>query len=179
MSQSTTITVVGNVVNTPVRKDVGDSAVVEFRIAVNDSRVDPSTGKWVERTSFFKVSAWRHLGANVAESLRKGDRVLVHGYLKVREYRTERDEPRISVEISATNVGMDLTYGYARFTKVRRSDDGVVEIPRMPADPMVTAENPFADDEPPAEDLGLEAGDASDLNHDSVSGTRELVEAPF
>ena len=142
MSQSTPITVIGNVVNTPIRKDLGESQVVEFRMAVNDSRVDPSTGEWIEKTSFFKVSVWRNLGTNVAESLRKGDRVIVQGNLKIREYRTEKDEPRISVEISASAVGDDLSYGIARFMKVRRNADGTQELPdrgQLLADPLVKA----------------------------------------
>lgn len=150
MSQSIPVTVVGNVVNHPVRKDVGDTHVVEFRVAVNESRLDPATGEWAERTSYFKVSAWRHLGANVAESLRKGDRVIVQGTLRVREYRTEQDEPRLSVEISAQAVGVDLTYGVARFTKVRRHADGTRELPPTPvaADPLAPDAAPEPQPEP-------------------------------
>lgn len=118
----TPITVVGNLVADPVLRVVpGERDLARFRIASNVRRYDAELGRVVDvRTSFFSVSCWGYLAANVGESLRRGERVVVSGRLEVREYTGDDKVLRTSVDITADSVGPDLTYGVSRFTKVRR-----------------------------------------------------------
>jgi len=122
----THVTVVGNLVADPVlRVTPGEREVAGFRLASTVRRYDAVLGRSVDvRTSFYSVSCWGYLARNAAESLRKGERVVVSGRLDVREYSGDDKVLRTSVDVVADAVGHDLTYGTSRFTKVRR---GVAE----------------------------------------------------
>ena len=122
----TRVTVVGNLVADPVlRVTPGEREVAGFRLASTVRRYDAVLGRPVDvRTSFYSVSCWGYLARNAAESLRKGERVVVSGRLDVREYSGEDKVLRTSVDVVADAVGHDLTYGTSRFTKVRRGVAG-------------------------------------------------------
>ena len=122
----THVTVVGNLVADPVlRVTPGEREVAGFRLASTVRRYDAELGRSVDvRTSFYSVSCWGYLARNVAESLRKGERVVVTGRLDVREYSGDDKVLRTSVDVVADAVGHDLTYGTSRFTKVRRGVAG-------------------------------------------------------
>ncbi len=122
----TRVTVVGNLVADPVlRVTPGEREVAGFRLASTVRRYDAVLGRSVDvRTSFYSVSCWGYLARNAAESLRKGERVVVSGRLDVREYSGDDKVLRTSVDVVADAVGHDLTYGTSRFSKVRRSVAG-------------------------------------------------------
>jgi len=118
----THVSVVGNLTANPVLRQTDDGRkVASFRLASTTRRWDAARSEYTDgKTSFFAVSCWGHLGSNVAESVRKGERVLVSGRLAVREYTVDEKSTRNSVDIEATAVGHDLTWGTSRFSRVLR-----------------------------------------------------------
>jgi single-strand DNA-binding protein len=77
-------------------------------------------------TNWFTVTAFRQLAINLAGSINKGERVVVTGELKVRDWGTG-ELSGTSVEIVAFTVGHDLRYGTAQFTRtVLQLDDPYV-----------------------------------------------------
>lgn len=89
-----------------------------FRIASTRRWFDRERGLWVDgRTEWFTVKAWRGAARNVAESLRKGDPVLVHGRLSTEEWSTADGESRTSLVLDAIAIGPDLAYGTARYAR--------------------------------------------------------------
>jgi single-strand DNA-binding protein len=82
--------IVGNLVEDPeVRFTNTGIAVTNLRVAVTQ-RVQQD-GQWRGGdTSFFKVNVWRGQAENLAESLGKGDRVMVTGRLRQRSWETPR-----------------------------------------------------------------------------------------
>jgi single-stranded DNA-binding protein len=86
-------TIVGNLVEDPeVRFTNTGIAVTNLRVAVTQ-RVQQD-GQWRDGdTSFFKVNVWRGQAENLAESLGKGDRVMVTGRLRQRSWETPRAPP--------------------------------------------------------------------------------------
>ena len=118
----TPVTVVGNLVADPVRRETtSGSTAVTLRIASTERRWSPEEGRQVDgRTSFYNVTCWGYLGENVTQSLKKGQRVVVSGRLTVREYTDAKDQPRTSVDIDARAVGHDLTFGTSVFTRFIR-----------------------------------------------------------
>jgi len=100
-----------------------DLQITTFRLASNQRHFDRQSGQWVERdTNWYTVSTYRRLARNAYRSLRKGDRVLVSGRLKVRSW--ERDGKRgTSVEVDADAIGHDLMWGTAEFTPTPREED--------------------------------------------------------
>ncbi|MFC5948146.1 single-stranded DNA-binding protein [Pseudonocardia lutea] len=119
-------TVVGRLTNTPVTRDLGGGReVVSFRMACNHGYLDRVTGQWKESsTSYVSVDIWRrHLGRNVQGSFVKGDPVMAHGRLYVRDYEQE-GRTRTAVTLVADAVGPDLNTAMAAVTRVRRTSDG-------------------------------------------------------
>ncbi|THJ70243.1 single-stranded DNA-binding protein [Candidatus Frankia alpina] len=136
----TTITLVGNLVDNPEHRTTTNGAsVCSFRLASTPRRFDRSENRWVDgATLFLRVSCWRQLADNVAESLARGDRALVYGRLRQRSFETSEGERRVSYEIDADAIGTELTWHAARSQRLTRGS----AVSAMPAAPAVT---PVAD----------------------------------
>jgi len=115
----TYVTVSGNVVGDPVaRLTKADVPFVTFRVASNVRRVNFKTGEYIDAgTNFVNVTAFRALGINLANSLKKGEPVIVYGRMRINQW-VNGEKSGTTVEIDASNVGHDLTWGQATFTKV-------------------------------------------------------------
>jgi single-strand DNA-binding protein len=92
-------------------------AITSFRLASNQRRFDKALSRWVDgETNWFTVSAFRALAANTASSVVKGDRVVVTGRLRVRDWENT-DRSGTNVEIEADSLGHDLTWGTSVYTR--------------------------------------------------------------
>jgi single-strand DNA-binding protein len=116
------VTLVGNLTDDPeLRFTAQGAAVANFRIAVSKRVRDPQTNEWKDGdTSYFRVNVWRQLAENVAETLQKGNRVIVTGTLKMRSWETQEGEKRTVVEIEATEVGPSLKWATAKIERTSR-----------------------------------------------------------
>jgi single-strand DNA-binding protein len=112
------ITISGHTSDAPeLRVTPNGKANARMRVAVN-SRFQNSAGEWVDgTTSWYTVLAWGQLAEHVAESISKGDRVLVHGRLEQRDYETEAGEKRSVWELTADEIGISLRHATAQATK--------------------------------------------------------------
>lgn len=115
------ITLVGNLTREPeLRFTANGKGVASFGLAV--SRRFQVNGEWQEKTSFFNVSAWDNLGENIAATLTKGMRVIVHGRLEVREYEArDGGGKRTSVDIIADEIGPSLRWARATVERTERT----------------------------------------------------------
>src|SRR5919112_1598672 len=107
-------TIIGNLVEDPeVRFTNTGIAVTNLRVAVTQ-RVQQD-GQWRDGdTSFFKINVWRGQAENLAESLTKGDRVMVTGRLRQRSWETPDGDKRSVAEIEADEVGASLKFATAK-----------------------------------------------------------------
>jgi single-strand DNA-binding protein len=154
----TYVTVSGNVVGDPVaRLTKADVPFVTFRVASNVRRVNFKTGEYVDAgTNFVNVTAFRALGINLANSLKKGEPVIVYGRMRINQW-VNGEKSGTTVEIDAYNVGHDLTWGQTKFTKVTKPQ--LSQNDRM-ADPEVQdANDQLERDAAMADDGFLQAGD--------------------
>lgn len=121
---SEVITVTGLVATTPRHLVTPDGLpITSFRLVSPHRKFDKTTKRWVESdTNWFTVSMFRQLAVNSSNSVSKGDRVLVTGKLKVREW-DNGDRSGTSVEIEADAVGHDLSWGTAAFQRTVISKD--------------------------------------------------------
>ena len=105
-----TVTIAGNLTRDPELRFLdGGAATASFSVAVSRRWFDKNSNDWTEATSFFDVVAWRTLADNVAENLKKGDRVIVTGRLEQRSW--EKDgEKRSKVELVADEVGKSIKF---------------------------------------------------------------------
>jgi single-strand DNA-binding protein len=66
---------------------------------------------------FLRCSIWRQPAEHVAESLRRGARVIVSGRLIQRGFRTRDGQPCTVLELDAEEVGVSLRHASATITK--------------------------------------------------------------
>ncbi|GGI47227.1 single-strand DNA-binding protein [Agromyces flavus] len=91
--------------------------ITNFRLASTRRYFDRATGQWTDgETNWYTVSTFRQLAVNAAESLRKGQRVVVHGRVRVRQWQTS-EKSGLAIEIEADSVGHDLAWGTSEYTK--------------------------------------------------------------
>jgi single-strand DNA-binding protein len=135
---ATTITVIGNLVKDPEKKDLGTGKVLTKLRLASTERVQDSDGSWKDgETAFYDVVCWRSLAENVASSLSKGNKVIVHGKLKYREFDRKDGTRGNAFEIDATEIGQSLSFKKSAFTNKTTSNvkNDVVSIGSEEPDP--------------------------------------------
>ena len=116
------LTIVGNLTKDPeLRFTPTGQATASFSIAVNRRWQNRQTNQWEEATSFFDVVAWGSLAENLADSVHRGDRVVVEGRLDQRSWETNQDEKRSKFEITANEVAPSLRWATVEVSKNQRS----------------------------------------------------------
>ena len=99
------ITLVGNLGNDPeMRYTPTGVPVASFSLAVSRSWVGQD-GQRQEKTTWFRVTAWRKLAETVSQYLSKGRQVLVIGEIEDARPYTDRDgNMRAALEVTAQTV---------------------------------------------------------------------------
>lgn len=116
MSDSFSVT--GLVATTPRHLVTQDGLpITSFRLAASTKRFDKQTNRWTDgETNWFTVTSFRQLAINSATSVSKGDRVVVMGRLRVRDW-DNGERAGTSVEIEAETLGHDLVWGSSAFVR--------------------------------------------------------------
>lgn len=115
---TTTIHVVGTIATEPkLIQTASGTQLCSFRLASDERRYDKEAQSWVDPgANWFGIVAFRMLAVHAHESLHKGDRVMVSGKLRMRNW--EKEERRgVSVEIEADSLGHDVRWGVSSFDK--------------------------------------------------------------
>ena len=117
-------TIVGNLVEDPeLRFTNTGTAVANLRVAVTQ-RIQQD-GEWRDGdTSYLKVNVWRGQAEHLADSLAKGDRVMVTGRLRQRSWETPEGEKRSVTEIEADEVGASLKWATAKVERATSRGNG-------------------------------------------------------
>ena len=99
-------TVVGNVGDVQLKFTPNGKAVCEVSVAENHNRKNEQTGQWeTESTTWRRVSFWENQAEAVAEQVQKGDRVIVTGDEKLREYERQDGSKGASLEMRGRHIG--------------------------------------------------------------------------
>ena len=117
----TVATLIGNVAS-DVRTTTSQAGVPisSFRVASTTRRYDRGRGGWADvDTLYVTVVCWRALAEHVAESFAKGDPIVVHGRLRMRQWTADDGRSGTAVELEATTAGHDLSRGVSTFTKAK------------------------------------------------------------
>lgn len=113
MTSKIPVTIEGNLTGDP-EHGTGESGneYARFTVAVNDRRLNPATGLWEDAgTVFHRVVVFNQQSRHVADSLRKGDSVIVAGDLRFGTYiDKESGQTRETRDIVADNVGASLKF---------------------------------------------------------------------
>ncbi len=122
--ESNIATMIGNLTDDPeLRFTPSGAAVANFTVASNRRYKDRS-GNDQEETTFMRVNCWRDMAENVAESLHKGDRIIVIGRIRVRSYEDQSGQTKWITEIEADEVAPSLRWARASVNKATSSSGG-------------------------------------------------------
>lgn len=121
----TSVTIIGNLTGDPeLRFTPSGIAVASMDVAVTP-RTRTDAGAWEDgETSFFRVTVWRDYAEHVADSLEKGNRVVVVGTLAIQTWEDPEGNRRSRPEITASEVTPSLRWATARVERIRKESDG-------------------------------------------------------
>lgn len=119
MSGEPVITIAGNLTRDPeLRFTQSGTAVADFSIAVTPRTYNKQTQEWEDGDpQFYRCSVWRDAAENVAETLRKGMRVIATGRVSLRSYENRDGQQRSELSLQVDEVGPSLRYARAQVTK--------------------------------------------------------------
>jgi len=83
------VVLVGNLGQDPdLRTTPAGHRVCSIRLATGERYKDQS-GNWVEKTDWHSVSLWGNLAETASKYLKKGDKVLIEGSIRPRDYEKD------------------------------------------------------------------------------------------
>ena len=137
--------VTGLVATTPRHLVTQDGLpITSFRLAASLRKFDRTLNRWVDaETNWFTITSFRQLAVNSSMSISKGDRILVMGRLRVRDW-DNGERAGTSVEIEAESIGHDLVWGSTTFTRTVKSQESDQEVAPAPDDVEVEQVTPTA-----------------------------------
>ena len=123
MANETITTIVGNLTADPeLRFTPNGVAVANFTVASTPRTFDRQSGQWRDGDALFmRCAIWRDAAEHVAESLTRGNRVVVQGRLRQRSFETRDGDKRTVVELDVDEIGPSLRYATVKVTKASRS----------------------------------------------------------
>ena len=87
MASLNKVMLIGNLGKDPeVRFTASGQAVTSFSLATSEKIKDKTSGEWVERTEWHKITLWGKLAELAGEYLGKGKTVYIEGRLQTRKY---------------------------------------------------------------------------------------------
>jgi single-strand DNA-binding protein len=121
---STTITTEANLTADPELRftKTAGQAVATIRLAVNSRRKNMDGGYEDTPAVFYEGAVWGQVAEHVADSLRKGDRVLVHGSTYDEEWTDREGHTRVKHVLQVTAIGASLRYATATLTRTSRNN---------------------------------------------------------
>lgn len=142
MTTTTIVRTIGR--DLELRFTASGQATTKFGVAVNRKWTDKRTNEQQESTSWYDVVCWGQLAENAAESLGKGNRVVVTGRLDIRPWETDDGTKRIAVELTADAIGPDLRWATATVQRNERTNDTRPAANTAPASAPGYEDEPFA-----------------------------------
>jgi single-strand DNA-binding protein len=125
------ITLSGNLGGDPeLRYTPNGVAVCDFRLAVTP-RVKMADGYFDKETIWFKLACWKGLAENVAATLKKGDKVVVHGRLQQETYERKDGTTGLNLVLKVDAIGPDLWRCPAELKRPVRAGSGADLMPEM------------------------------------------------
>ncbi len=181
-----TMTVTGWVATQPrlvLTRDGSGPPMCTFRLAQTARYFDRNANSWANgQTEWFSVRVFRDGARLVADSVDKGQPVIVEGRLRTNEWTDAQKVTHWGLQLDATSVGHDLTKGVATFTRATVTsgeDEGEAVGQGEVAEPAVSDDVAGDDAAGVVEGQVAEDDAAREIPDDEISaGIDELEERP-
>jgi single-strand DNA-binding protein len=115
----TVLTIAGNLTADPeLRISAGGTSITRLTVASTPRAIDKRTGEWTDGTTLFlRVTAFGALADHAKTSLHKGDRVIVTGNLRARQWENDDGTRGSSIELVADDIGAALKFATVRINR--------------------------------------------------------------
>ncbi len=114
----------GNLTRDPELKFTpSGTPVLSFRIAVDGAGTSGDDG------GFFTCTAWNGLAEHLAETVGKGDRVVVSGRLRHRTYQLDNGKNSSTIEVAVDDAGPSMLWATAQLTKTAKRPEAPIAAP--------------------------------------------------
>lgn len=146
-----TITLTG-LVATPPRHIVTSEGlpITSFRLASAQRRYDRSQERWIDGdTNWYTITSFRQLAINASGSIAKGDRVVVTGRLRIRDWENG-EKAGTNIEVEAEAIGHDLMWGTSTFSRTVVASSAPAPQPAAEPAPEPAEDSPRAVEPEPA-----------------------------
>jgi single-strand DNA-binding protein len=100
------VTVIGNVGEPNLKFTPSGKPVLEFSLAENHSTKNQQGGWDEDGTTWRRVTLWDKKGEALGNVLKKGDRVIVTGSERIREWESKDGGKGQSLELNAREIGI-------------------------------------------------------------------------
>lgn len=121
--------IIGNVGRDPeLRYTQTGTAVCDFSVAVTRRWNDRATNEQREKTTWFRVSAWRGLAETCNQYVRKGMQIMVAGEVDASAFTGQDGQPRATLELTAREIKFLGRRG--------ESEEGAAEYPAADAEDL-------------------------------------------
>ena len=169
---SDTITLTGIVATAPKHIVTSEGLpITSFRLASTQRRFDRSQEKWIDgETNWYTITAFRQLAVHAAGSIEKGQRVVLSGRLRIRDWENG-ERTGTTVDIEADALGHDLSWGTSVFTR------SIATSSSKDAAATSETESSAADAEPDAADEAVD--DHAAVLSEDAEAEPEAVPLPF
>jgi single-strand DNA-binding protein len=97
--------IIGNVGRDPeLRYTPSGVGVCDFTVAVSRRWNDRTTNEQREKTTWFRVSAWRGLAETANQFVHKGMQIMVAGEIDASAFTGQDGQPRASLDLTARDI---------------------------------------------------------------------------
>ena len=136
------IAVLGNLTGNPeLNYTPQGTPVCTLKVASNDRERDPKTREYVERTTFFRATAWGPKAEVIAKHFARGSEIYIEGRFRPEEWTDREGKQRMTFGIQVANFN---------FTGGSNRNNQSADLPLPPSQESRESE---------ADDLGLEDDD--------------------
>jgi single-strand DNA-binding protein len=133
---NTVVMFTGNVVRDPELRQTTAGRVTSITVAATERRRDPASQTYADGvTTYYKVTCWKTLGDRVAETLRKGDPVIVCGRLTMQTFEKRDGTTGYSLDVNADALGPDLRLAKLEIRRPERREDAGMSVPAQSTAP--------------------------------------------
>ena len=151
--------------------------ITSFRLASTQRRFDRSQEKWIDgETNWYTITAFRQLAIHAAGSIEKGQRVVLSGRLRIRDWENG-DRTGTTIDIEADSLGHDLAWGTSVFTRsiTTSSKDAAAATPSTDESSAADAAQAASDVHDRPAVLTVEADDALPIDADAETEAVPLL----
>jgi len=154
MAGETLITIIGKVHDEPQQKFNDDgSAVTRLTVVTNPRKFNKQKNEWENRPGkFWECRAWNQgqmlLADNVANTLKKGDNVILHAEIETTVWQVEDGKNRRGDQLRIEAIGKDLRWHQAPANDVPAAPAAHQALGGGPADPGGWGNTPPSQSQP-------------------------------